>query len=70
MEFTDRKGEFSARSRMLGTSSPCHAKDESMSRSYARGWRIALGAVVMFAVLVAPTAAASAAPVAEVAGPP
>ena len=41
-----------------------------MSRSYARGWRIALGAVVMFAVLVAPTAAASAAPVAEVAGPP
>ena len=40
-----------------------------MSRSHGRGWRMALGAVVMFAVLVAPTAAASAAPVAEVSGP-
>ncbi len=40
-----------------------------MSRSHGRGWRLALGAVVMFSVLVAPTAAASAASVAEVTGP-
>ena len=38
-----------------------------MSRSHGRGWRMALGAVVMFAVLVAP--AASAASAAKVTGP-
>ena len=40
-----------------------------MSRSHARGWRMALGVVVIFVVLVAPAAAASAAPVAELTGP-
>ena len=40
-----------------------------MSRSHARGWRMALGVVVIFVVLVAPAAAASAASVAEVTGP-
>ncbi len=40
-----------------------------MSRSHGRGWRMALGAVVMFAVLVAPASAASPASAAETTGP-